>query len=74
MVRNGSGFMTFLVSGVFVTNMSSWEWVIICILGGGVGCHIILTKSDRTIIYETDGSSYKPTPIPLRSSVQVFVK
>lgn len=51
--------------------MSSWVWVIICILVGGVGCHIILTKSDRTIIYEPDESSYKPTPIPLTSVVQV---
>ena len=61
----------FLVSVVLVTNMSSWVWVIICILVGGVGCHIILTKSDRTIIYEPDESSYKPTPIPLTSAVQV---
>ena len=51
--------------------MSSWVWVIICILVGGVGCHIILTKSDRTIIYELDESSYKPTPIPLTSVAQV---
>ena len=54
--------------------MSSWVWVIICILVGGVGCHIILTKSDRTIIYEPDESSYKPTPIPLTPTVQVFVR
>ena len=64
----------FLVSVVLVTIMSSWVWVIIFVLVGGVGCHIILTKSDRTIIYEPDESSYKPTPIPLTPTVQVCVQ
>ena len=33
--------------------------------------HIILSKSDRTIIYKTGDSSYTPTPIPLQHAAQV---
>ena len=39
--------------------MSSWTWVRICILIIEVECNIILTKSDRTIIYNTGFSNVK---------------
>ena len=38
----------------------------------GLNCHIILKKSDRTIIYKTDNHlKYTPTPIPLTLTAQM---
>ena len=44
-----------------------WLLVTVTITRG----HIILSKSDRTIIYKTGDSRYTPTPIPLQHAAQV---
>ena len=46
-------------------------WLLVTISITRVPGHIILSKSDRTIIYKTGDSSYTPTPIPLQHAAQV---
>ena len=46
-------------------------WLLVTITVTRVRSHIILSKSDRTIIYKTGDSSYTPTPIPLQHAAQV---
>ena len=46
-------------------------WLLVTVTVTRVRSHIILSKSDRTIIYKTGDSSYTPTPIPLQHAAQV---
>ena len=46
-------------------------WLLVTITITRSRSHIILSKSDRTIIYKTGDSSYTPTPIPLSHAAQV---
>ena len=48
-----------------------WLLVTVTVTITRVRAHIILSKSDRTIIYKTGDSRYTPTPIPLQHAAQV---